>query len=472
MSLIELTRQTIRQHKLTTPGSKIVLGVSGGPDSLALLHIMRRLSTSLDLELHVATLDHGLRAAAGAADAAFVMQTCRDWALPVTIKTLSPADLPTKTENAARMARYQFLADVARQIGAQQVAVAHHADDQAETVFMHLIRGAGLQGLAGMAYSAALPGAPDLLLIRPLLDATRQEIEAYCQEYELAARQDRSNKETHLLRNRLRLEILPQLRQINPQIDRVLVHLAAVASMDADFIRGQLLIAIEDVVQVRARRVSLPRTVFGELHPALRPHYILWAAEQVRARQDLGYDHVLNAVSLALEGRVGQRALLPGGLQLRIDYDVIVIEFSSEQADDKHDRPVLLADTELPLSIPGTHALPSSAWSLESSFSPLEEPQACLIIRSGQHVTLRTRHPGDRFAPLGLDGHTQKLKQWMIDHKVPQVQRDTIPLIDVDGAIAAFFVGGRWIISAAHAGHDTVQSRVYFHFLGPGSVLI
>ncbi|MFN8447334.1 MAG: tRNA lysidine(34) synthetase TilS [Anaerolineae bacterium] len=201
---------TLREHDLLPADALLIVGVSGGTDSLALLHILRRLG----VRLHVATLDHGLRGAAGAADARFVVETAEAWGLPVTagradVRVLAKAQR-LSIEAAARAARYDFLSSVAHEAGTQRIAVAHNADDQVETVLLHLLRGSGVGGLAGMAYAAPLPGHPDLMLIRPLLDVPRAALDAYCREHGLQPRHDASNADARYRRNRLRLDLDPE----------------------------------------------------------------------------------------------------------------------------------------------------------------------------------------------------------------------------------------------------------------------
>ncbi|MCB9453227.1 MAG: tRNA lysidine(34) synthetase TilS [Anaerolineaceae bacterium] len=222
--------QTIQKHNLIPQHTLVVVAVSGGADSLALLHILQELRPRLECDLHVATLDHGLRGADGAADAHFVAATAAAWGLPVTIGNTNVPALMEQTgqgvETSARQARYAFLAGVARDVGASLVATAHHADDQAETILLHLLRGSGLRGLRGMAFHAALPGFPEITLVRPLLATSRTEIETYCREHHLTPRHDATNQDTTLLRNHIRHDILPQLQTINPQIVPTLMNLS------------------------------------------------------------------------------------------------------------------------------------------------------------------------------------------------------------------------------------------------------
>jgi tRNA(Ile)-lysidine synthase len=445
MPLVELLRQSF--PTLILPGSRLVVGVSGGADSLALLHALRQLD---QWRLHAATLDHGLRGAAGAADARFVEQLCASWDIPVTVGTLPPGHLPAGSgvEAAARAARYDFLAQVAEAVGAQFVAVGHHADDQAETVFMHILRGAGLSGLAGMPDRAPLPGHPTLTLLRPLLAISRREITHYCQQHGLQPRQDATNADVTLLRNRIRLEILPLLRQANPRIDDALVRLAAAAARDDAYLTAQLQAAISPVAQIDALRIRLPQAVFAALHPALQHRFVLWAAQHIGGPDSSSYAHIAAAVELAQRGRVGQQALLPGGLRLRLDYAAVVIEHTDAPPD--FTGPLLPPSTHLRVTVPGSTPIPGTTWQLIASASPpMDEtrPAARLAIQPSQIVELRTRQPGDRFAPPGLGGHHQSVKKWMIDHKIPQAARAQIPLLTVDGTITALHIGLHWVIS-------------------------
>ncbi|HVO71839.1 MAG TPA: tRNA lysidine(34) synthetase TilS, partial [Aggregatilineaceae bacterium] len=209
--LVERVKQTIARHRLIAAAETLVVGVSGGADSLVLLHVLICLREPLGLRLHTATLDHGMRGAAGAADAEFVRQIAGEWGVPVTV---GRADIPAlaaqlrmNPEEAARQVRYAFLIQVARHASAPKIAVAHHRDDQAETVLMHLIRGSGLSGLRGMLpatpldeyhlppdipiiFDPPLAGDPPRegarpVLVRPLLDISRAEIDAYAAAHRL-----------------------------------------------------------------------------------------------------------------------------------------------------------------------------------------------------------------------------------------------------------------------------------------------
>jgi tRNA(Ile)-lysidine synthase len=466
MNLQKSIRSVIESHHLILMGSTLVVGVSGGTDSLALLHLLTGLREALDFRLHAATLDHGLRGADGAADAQFVVETAQAWGISVTQGYIDVWTLAQRTglgiEAAARIARYGFLASVAREVGAAQVAVAHHADDQVETVLLHLLRGSGVSGLAGMAYRDSLPGHPGLTLIRPLLNVTRADLEAYCGEHGLQSRHDASNDDSTYTRNRIRREVLPYLRELSPQLDRRLLQLADLAAVDDDFLETVLGQVVENSVERDGERILLPRAVFTGLHPALQRRFILWAARQFETADDVGYGHTLAAVDVGLNGQVGARALLTGGVQLRLDYNHIVIELEDAPAT-ADNVPLLTSGEQIPVMIPGATPL-DAGWTLHTSLTPSETESGRLEIAEGSKVGLRGRREGDRFAPLGLEGHTQKLGKWMIDHKVPQHFRDRLPLVEIDGQIAAIYWEG-WKISHHFAVSSAGQRVVYLWFV-------
>ena len=316
--LLAPVRKYAQRYRLFSPGETVVVGVSGGPDSLCLLHLLRRLAPELRLWLHVAHLHHGLRGIEADADATFVAELADCWGLPCTIGRADVTALAREAgqslEEAARQARYRFLAEIAEAGGAATLAVGHNADDQAETVLMHFLRGSGAAGLRGMLprtplddyrlfrtvfdtghdasaaegsgetaddqESSALDGvnqrhlrsilsdgngeagdplsssdphvvaSPRLHLVRPLLAIPRAEIEAYCVKHRLAPRIDRSNADTTFFRNRLRHELLPILETYNPGIRDVLSHTAEVLAGDHAVLSRAVEIAWTSLVSV------------------------------------------------------------------------------------------------------------------------------------------------------------------------------------------------------------------------------
>jgi tRNA(Ile)-lysidine synthase len=463
VSLLTQVCNFIRYHGLLAPGDGVVVGVSGGADSLCLLHLLHRLKGEWQLRIRVAHLHHGARGAAADEDAAFVADMARRWNLPATI---AQRDVPAIAqanglafEEAARRVRYAFLAHVAGEVGAERIAVGHNADDQAETVLMHFLRGAGPAGLRGMLPATPLshyrlmrrisdftfpPQLPTL--IRPLLDTPREEIERYCDRHGLTPRFDRSNLDTTYFRNRIRHELIPLLESYNPNIRRRLQNTARVITADYDLLtqlRRQawrevaLETSRESVVFAlqpwRAQPLSLQRGLIRDAAHRLRP--------QVR---DFDFVHIENAVRLAREGDTGTQATLPGGLVLTVGYARLTI--ADEDYEPAPEGPTLPPEAVLPVKHPGVTPLPGGDWVLEAGWLDdwsLEDIQrnpdrwtAYLDAAAlGPPLTLRTRRPGERFRPQGMGGHAPPLADWMINAKIPHSWRDRLPLLTADEEI-------------------------------------
>jgi tRNA(Ile)-lysidine synthetase-like protein len=435
MTVISKLLHAINHHRLILPEQPLVVAVSGGTDSVALLHMLH----TLRYRLHVATLDHGLRGEAGAADADFVRQIAAAWRLPVTVGRVALDPHAPGVEARAREARYQFLTETAQMIGADRIATAHHADDQAETVLMHLIRGGGIHGLGGMRYSVQLsalsPQPSALHLIRPMLGITRAEIVTYCLENNLAYRHDATNDEPETLRNRLRLQTLPHLRELNPQIAASLNRLAEIASAEDDYLEKEAKGFIQAHGTMGEGQVTLHLAAYRALHLALQRRVLARCATIVSDHPPLyGFEHIDAAASLTHYGQVGALALLPGKLRVRMGYDVLYIE-REDTPQDYHGL-LLSPGTDLNLKVPGETLLPDG-WRIRIEVNPAFSNDIHLTIPVNADLTLRTRRPGDRLKPRGMKGKSRKLKDWMIDRKIPQALRDSIPLLFVNGELAA-----------------------------------
>jgi tRNA(Ile)-lysidine synthase len=483
MTLLQQVRATNAQHSLFSPGDAVVVGVSGGPDSLTLLHSLRALRDELQITLHVAHLNHQLRGSESDADAEFVAWLAREWDLPATVEARDVGAFAREQrlslEEAARQARYAFLAEVAQRVGARVIAVAHHADDQAETVLMHFLRGAGMAGLRGMEYKTEIrdsrfqPPIPNLQLVRPLLNVTREEIEDYCKENSLTPRFDRSNLDMTFFRNRLRQEVLPYLETLNPNIRRVLLRTSHALADDYDFLQAQVRAAYAQVAREEEDTIVFARGAWSALHPALQRGTLRAAAQQLRSDlRNIDWTHIEGARRVALEKSTGAAATLVGGLMLVVGYNAFMVGMEPRLR-----RGLLLPDLPLlhaeriALPVRGVVELPNSEWVVETGIASSQKETADRwtalldLEKCSGEFFLRRRRPGDRFQPTGLRGHTQSLHEFMIDKKIPHAARSALPLLIVSERIV--WVCGWRLAEGVHVTPDTRQVwRVTFRKKG------
>lgn len=454
MALLAQVRSTILEHKLLGRGDRVVVGVSGGPDSLALLHGLRALSEEFQVELHVAHLNHQLRGDESDSDAQFVEWLAKEWNLPATLEARDVQALAREQrlsiEEGARRARYGFLVDVARRITASVIAVGHHADDQVETVLMHMLRGAGLAGLRGMRYKTPVhelgleDAGSNLWLVRPLLDVTRADIENYCRQNYLTPRYDRSNQEPTFFRNRLRGETLPYLETLNPNIRQTLVRASHALADEYDFLQSGIRAAYQDIARDAAGAIVFDRAAWRALHPALQRGTLRSAVQQLRGNlRNIDWTPIEDARRIALEKPAGTRATLPDGLVLLVGYAELTIAEIALGVP-LPDQPLLSVE-RIDLPTQGLTAMPDSDWQVESRLLsrdavPAEPmPRWTTVLdfeKCRGAICLRRRQAGDRFQPAGLAGHTQSLHDFMINARIERAVRSRLPLLVVDERIA------------------------------------
>ncbi|MDY7040194.1 MAG: tRNA lysidine(34) synthetase TilS [Chloroflexota bacterium] len=457
LKVLNQVQDLIERHGLLQAGETVVVGVSGGPDSLCLLHVLRQLSAELDLHLHVAHLHHRIRGEDADADAAFVAALAAEWGLPCTVEIrdvpLMAREKKLAVEEMARLVRYAFLARLANQIGARKIAVGHNADDQVETVLMHWLRGCGLAGLRGMLPLTPLRhlrlqlADPDLelegrslQLIRPLLDVTRADVEAYCTAHDLQPRFDRSNLDTTYYRNRLRHELLPILETYNPAIRQVIRRSALVIADDYALLRADMRPAWRRVVRSEDEEaIVFDLAHWRELPTSLQRATLREAIHRLRrSLRNINFAHVEDALLVVRSKPAGSQATLPQGLMLTLGYDTFTVAGADHVP--PPDWPALTVPS-LPLHVPGVTPLPDSPWRVEATIlSHRELPagwesnadpwQAFLDfdVVSGK-LALRQRRPGDRFCPLGMGGNQKLVGDFLINAKVPRAWRDLVPIV-------------------------------------------
>jgi tRNA(Ile)-lysidine synthase len=475
MDLSHRALATIRKFEMLQRGGRVLAAVSGGSDSVALLHLLRELAAGGELVVAgVAHVNHGLRVAADA-DEEFCRQIAQDLALPFHVERYDvrevARELHTSVEDAGRRVRYQFFARIADEVGADAVATGHTRDDQAETFLLRLIRGAGLRGLSAIRPKAGI-------VIRPLLEVDRRELRRWLAERRIAFREDETNEDRSFARNRVRHELIPNLqRDFSPAVVDVLAREAAIAREDDDCLERQAidlassLVLISEAggkVRLRSEPGKVEIDVPGLLatHPALAFRVARLALSALAPRRFVGFDHVERVLTLARQSE-GANVSLPG-------------QHATRRADKIVLRPTETApfsnSFRIPLSIPGEVVLEAQGWAVSAFSGPGEtdptdrtsgwhipgkhrklagkgrnlpgrqvtetgakEPSRLdpltAFVRADRPVlplAVRSRRPGDRFRPFGLGGRGKKLQDFLVDRKVPREERDSLPLV-VDG---------------------------------------
>lgn len=435
-------RAFIRQQKLFAPGDRVLLGVSGGPDSLALLHILYRLKEQFNLSLGVAHFEHGLRGQESLEDAAFVAAQAAALDLPCYQERGEvhgyAQTRKLSLQVAARRLRSAFFDRLRQAGGYNKLALGHTADDQVELFFLRLLRGAGPEGLKGM-----WPHSPNGV-VRPLLAVRKAEILAWLARENLPYRQDASNLSPKYRRNRLRLELLPELaRQYNPRLSEAVwraqallqeqeAYLAAetarqLAALGPDMAPGQLYLDLDRLLG---------------LHPYLQKRVLRLALTQMSDElAELSYPHLEAARALAQQPQPSGEIALPGGWRLQRRGRELVLQRT---------RPPQPPAEEYELPGQEQGCVAAFGWTLEWTTSPgpvagdlISPPRIARLDRSKLHFPLifRLPRPGDRFQPLGMTGH-KKLQDFFVDAKIPRHQRPWIPVLLSQGQII-WIVGQR-----------------------------
>lgn len=426
----------LSEQELTSPGDLGVVAVSGGPDSLCLLHTLASLKAGLGMKFLAAHLDHGLRGDEGAADAEFVADTASSLGIPSVIEKRDVAGYRDKNnlswEDAARRVRYRFLAEVAASANAVWVAVGHTADDQAETVLMHLLRGSGIYGLKGMEPVSPWPypsQTASVKLIRPLLDVSRSETHGYCIAADLSPRLDTSNLLKSYSRNRVREELIPKLKEYNPRVVDALLRTSRSAVQQAELLDWALNPIWASLIEHKPPIMRIHSQAMAQLPRSLQVHALRRAIVQMLGDLEGIAGAHLNAVVKALAGRAGVALDLPRGLCFSKEYDYAILSMGERET-----SALPLLEGEYKVAVPGETLLPG--WRIVTKLEgPGEGPptigrwQARLdYARVGANIIVRPRRPGDRFHPQGMDG-TKKLQDFMVDAHIPRGLRGRVPIL-------------------------------------------
>jgi tRNA(Ile)-lysidine synthase len=426
--LLEKVHNSVLSHRMIEPGDLVVVAVSGGPDSVALCHLLHRLRRSLKVELVVAHVHHGLRGAEADQDALFVQNLSQQLGLPVVEQRLEVHSWQKEhggsLQMAARALRYQCLHQVMAEKGANKLALGHNADDQAEEILLRILRGAGQRGLSGM------DPCNHKGIIRPLLGCHRQEIMAYLEHHGLDFQQDSSNLKPWCQRNLLRLELLPQLQQaFNSNLSATLLRTSKIIREEEDFWESHLASWLtEHSVNHGDDGIRLPIRPLLETHPAMQKRLLRRVVQQVKGDlRGFGFHHTEILLKLCRSPAANSQIDLPGEVRAEKSYDWVTVTVRPEMADDFTFR---ISDYGLHVFPPLNHSMAVELLDTDMPIEFSHDPNEAIMDpdRVSFPLTLRSCRPGDRFRPLGLGGG-KKLKDFFIDSKVPKSQRRQIPIL-------------------------------------------
>ncbi len=448
-ALLAWVADWLEARDLLVPRAGWVLGVSGGCDSTVLVHVMHALNRArgLSWRLHVAHLHHGLRGAAADEDARFVEQLARQLDLPVTIEHADlgrEAERGGSIEEAGRRRRYAFLERVALTTRSESIAVAHHADDDAETVLHRIFRGTGLRGLSGMPPTRPIRPGSGVLLVRPFLHLRRAELERAAGQIGLKWRTDESNRDTAFTRNRLRHDVIPLLeRHINPHVIDAVLRLAEQARWLHTYLEDAAARTYESLVisEEPGHVVLNIRGLLGKQR-LIQAEVLRRAISLVVGReQDLSFAHIDAALRLASEAASGKEIHLPGHVTARKVYERLELRRPGAKPQAPELTPVIV-------ECPGRTPLPQLGAVLTAEICEIDEKKVGELRRAHSPyeewldiervrfpLLVRGRREGDRFRPLGSPG-SKRLSEFFSEQKIDPALRTRVGIVcDQQGPI-------------------------------------
>ncbi|MCP4247337.1 MAG: tRNA lysidine(34) synthetase TilS [bacterium] len=467
-AFVKTLAEEIEAESLLARDDRVVLGVSGGPDSMALLHALVDLNEQAGyaLKLHIAHLDHALRGDDGEKDAAFVQAAADNLGLPCTVER---RDVPAlagsgkgSVEEVARRERYAFLERVCLESGALVLAVGHHRDDDAETILHRIVRGTGLRGLTGIPRVRHLREGSRIRLVRPLLRHGCQTLLAYLAESGIPYREDSTNRDTAMMRNRIRETVLPLLEsEINPQVREALLRLGEQARWLEEYFRETVHRTLETLIISRTdQELTVNATALANKTRIVQTELIRRAAASFQlGEQDLGFAQLVAVLDLVADPASGKQVHLPGGMTVTKRYDRLIFSVPT-------DEPRETIAAEIAVHVPGRTLLPIRRMEIDCELTEVQaDARADWLHRQharseappvglprGNRVfeewidfecvrpplVVRTRSAGDRFWPLGAPG-SKKLSEFLSDAKVDPSERERV-------AVLCDQLGPVWII--------------------------
>lgn len=411
---MEKMMATIRKHNMIERGNCIVVGLSGGPDSLAMLHALSRLRKELEIKIVAVHINHMLRGKLADADEAFVKGFCKEFDIPCHTFRVDVDRFASENnmsfEEAGRKVRYEKFNEIFNHYSADRIAIAHNKNDVVETFLINLMRGAGIDGLSSIDYMR------DDIIIRPILDVTRVDVEKYCENHELNPRIDHTNNENHYLRNKIRNRVLPMMNETFEQsCGDAIEKTVQLMKIEKDYWLTKQKKLFEELCTYNDEVIKISTQKFCELHLAEQQQLLRYAIKTLSGSlYNIGFDVIQRIIDLE---RVGAIATINASYMARLSStDLYLFPVNHiKNPDLQNDNEFTLYQTVVPISQMSKMEL--NDYKVALDFDKIK----------GKLYT-RNRKAGDRFVPLGMKGH-KKIKDYFIDEKVPFLKRETIRLV-------------------------------------------
>lgn len=433
--------KVIEENKLIEEGNNIVIGLSGGPDSIALLYVLLEIQEDIDFNIYIAHINHGIRGKDALEDEKFVEDLCEDLALPYYCKKANmnqyAKEKGISSEEAGREIRYGFFREILSKIGGGKIAVAHNKDDQAETLIMRFFRGTGIDGLKGMKYKYND-------IIRPVLGIEREEIENYLLSRKIASRLDKTNLQPIYNRNKIRLELMPYIREnYNPNIVDTLWRTSEIAAIDSEFLDQYAEKAYNKMVKKKKEySIVLDGNLFKDQHVSIQQRILRNCILHINHDlQGFTKTHITSILNLFVEGATGKKIDISNHIEARTNYEELVI--TKKQAS-------INKAFSYKLKLEGNTYIKELGFKIKTQIISVDKIDINIKDRFIKYfdydklqgeLLVRNRKAGDRFVPLGMKGN-KKIKDYFIDEKISKEKRDEIPLI-TDGKEIMWIAGYR-----------------------------
>ena len=418
----------VRESNLIEVGDRIVVGVSGGADSVSLLSILAKLKEEFNLTLFVVHINHSLREESDYEEE-YVRTLANNLVLEFFSKKVDINKLveleKKSTEEVARNVRYEFFYEILEKVNGNKIAVAHNLNDSVETTLMNLIRGSGIDGLCGIPRKNGE-------IIRPLINIERAEIEEYVKENNLIAMQDKTNFENVYTRNKIRNELIPCLKKINPEVVKNIYNTSQLLSLEKEIIRASVSEKYKDI-RIKGDNVVLDKNKFLEFRLSFKREILRFAINEFLGNLvDISMGAIDNAIDIISNSQSGAVAKISKNVKIRISYDKLIFFNEQEKIDFCYE-----------LNVPGTTYIPeinkkiiAKIAKVEDIPNKYEDKNKCFfdIAKVGKKIYVRNKKDGDFFEPTGMFGK-KTLKKFFSDLKIDLNEREKIPIITNDNDI-------------------------------------